>query len=146
MRLNCTPSLMTPHANEEPIMFTAYVLITVIVVILNLFSAICDFLRWDRIVVAMRKAGVPESWLSTLGAFKTAGAFGLLLGFRYPLLGSVASIGIMLFFICAIVIHLRARDTSFGLALTFLLFAIGSFVLELQVRGLSAWSIAPIGF
>ena len=129
-----------PLAKGDPIMFTAYVLVTVFAVVLNIFSAACDFLRWDRILVAMRKAGVPESWLSTLGIFKAAGAVGLLLGFRYPLLGSAAAIGIMLFFICAIVIHLRARDTSLGLAVTFLLFAVGSFVLELQVRGPSAWS------
>jgi hypothetical protein len=90
----------------------------------------------------MHKAGVPESWLTTLGILKASGAIGLLLGFRFPALGSAAAIGIMLFFPCAIVIHLRATDTSFGLAVTFLIFALGAFVLELQVRGLSAWSIA----
>lgn len=122
-------------------MLVAYCVVTLGAVALNLFSATCDFLRWERIVVAMRKAGVPVSWLPTLGVLKAAGAMGLLLGLRYPVLGAAAAIGIMLFFICAIVIHLRAHDTSFGLAATFLLFAAGSFILELAVRGLGAWTL-----
>lgn len=122
-------------------MFVTYVVITLGAVALNVFSATCDFLRWERIVVAMRKAGVPESWLPTLGVLKAAGAVGLLLGFRYPVLGAAAAIGIMMFFVCAIVIHLRAHDTSFGLAATFLVFAAGSFALELAVRGAGAWSL-----
>ena len=122
-------------------MFVAYIVVTLGAIALNVFSATCDFLRWERIVVAMRKAGVPESWLPTLGVLKAAGAIGLLAGFWFPVLGSAAAIGIMLFFVCAIVIHLRAHDTSFGLAATFLLFAAGSFILELALRGLRAWSL-----
>jgi DoxX-like family len=66
-------------------MFAAYLLITVIAKILNLFSATCDFFRSERILVAMRNAGVPESWLTTLGIFTALEAIGLVLGFRYPL-------------------------------------------------------------
>jgi hypothetical protein len=71
-----------PLSSQEPITFVACIIFAVITVILNLFSATCDFVRWERILVAMRNAGVPESWLTTLGILKALGAIGLLVEFR----------------------------------------------------------------
>jgi hypothetical protein len=44
-----------------------------------------------------------------------------------------AASGLVLFFVGAIVIHLRARDYSFGLALVFLLLAIAALVLRVAL-------------
>ena len=79
----------------------------------------------------MAKVGVSESWLTTLGILKAAGALGLLIGIRVPLIGIAAAVGLVLFFVGAIVTHLRARDYSFGLAVVFLLLAIAALVLRL---------------
>ena len=51
------------------------------------------------------------------GALKAAGALGLLVGIRVPLIGIATAVGLILFFVGAIIIHLRGRDYSFGLAL-----------------------------
>jgi DoxX-like family len=65
-----------------------------------------------------------------LGTLKAAGALGLLIGIRGPLIGIAAAVGLVLFFVGAIVTHLRARDYSFGLAVVFLLLAVAALVLR----------------
>jgi DoxX-like family len=112
-------------------MLTTYLIVTVLAAAANLFSATCDFVRYKKVSIAMAKAGVPESWMTVLGILKAAGALGLLIGFRVPLIGTAAAIGLILFFVGAIITHLRAHDYSFGLAVAFLLLAVAALVLRL---------------
>jgi hypothetical protein len=109
----------------------AYLIVTLLTVAANIFSASCDFVRYKQVSIAMARAGVPETWMTTLGVLKAAGALGLLVGICLPLIGIAAAIGLTLFFVGAIVTHLRARDYSFGPAAVFLLLAVGSLVLRL---------------
>jgi DoxX-like family len=56
------------------------------------------------------EVGVPRSWLPALGAAKLAGAVGLVVGvLGVPALGFAAAAGLVLFFVGAVVTHLRAR-------------------------------------
>jgi hypothetical protein len=122
---------------EFPV-FTAYVVVTVLAAAANAFSATLDFFRYKQILINMAKVGVPESWLTMLGILKAAAALGLLVGIGVPLIGTAAAIGLMLFFVGAIIIHLRARDYSFGsfgLAVVFLLLAVAALVLGLHAKG-----------
>jgi len=112
-------------------MFTAYLIVTVLAAAANIFSATCDFVRYKKVSIAMAKAGVPESWTTMLGIPKAAGALGLLIGIGVPLIGTVAAVGLILFFVAAIITHLRAHDYSFGLAVVFLLLAVVALVLRL---------------
>jgi len=112
-------------------MFTAYLIVTVLAAAANIFSATCDFVRYKKVSIAMAKAGVPESWMTMLGILKGAGALGLLVGIGVPLIGTFAAVGLILFFVAAIITHLRAHDYSFGLAVVFLLLAVVSLVLRL---------------
>jgi hypothetical protein len=112
-------------------MFIAYVVVTVVAAAANAFAATADFLRPQWLLANMTKAGVPQSWLRSLGALKTAGALGLLVGLGVPLLGVVAAVGLVLFFAGAIVTHLRARWYSFTYPAAFLLLAVGSLGLRL---------------
>ena len=91
-------------------MFVACVIVTLLTAGANIFSAACDFVRYKQVSVAMARAGVPDSWMTTLGILKTAGALGLLVGIGVPVVGTAAAIGLVLFFVAAIVIHLRAHD------------------------------------
>jgi hypothetical protein len=116
-------------------MFTAYVVVTVLAAAANVFSATCDFVRSKQVSIAMAKAGVPESWMTMLGILKAAGALGLLVGIGVPLIGTAAAVGLILFFVAAIITHLRARDYSFGLAVVFLLLALVALVLGIRARG-----------
>src|SRR5438874_11423526 len=107
-------------------MFVAYLIVTVLAAAANIFSATCDFVRYEKVSIAMAKAGVPESWITTLGILKAAGALGLLIGIGVPAVGIAAAAGLVLFFIGAIITHLRGHDYSFGLAIVFLLLAIAA--------------------
>src|SRR5882672_9615084 len=91
-------------------MHTAYLVVNFVTVAANVFSAVCDFVRYEQVAIAMDRAGVPQSWMTTLGVLKAAGALGLLVGLRVPLIGTAASVGLILFFVGAIITHL-ARAT-----------------------------------
>ena len=113
-------------------MFIAYIIVTVLAAAANIFSATLDFIRFKQVLINMQKAGVSESWITTLGILKAAGAAGLLIGIGVPLIGTAAATGLTLFFVGAIITHLRAHDYSFGLAVVFLLLAVAPLVLRLS--------------
>jgi hypothetical protein len=115
-------------------MFAAYLSVTLLTAGANIFSAMCDFVRYKQVSVAMARARVPDSWMTTLGILKTAGVLGLLVGIRVPVVGMAAAMGLVLFFVAAIIVHLRAHDYTFGLAVVFLLLAVASLVLGLHTR------------
>src|SRR5438874_7301196 len=125
-------------------MFVAYLIVTVLAAAANIFSATCDFVRYEKVSIAMARAGVPESWMTTLGILKAAGALGLLAGIALPPIGTAAAVGLILFFVAAIVTHLRARDYSFGLAVVFLLLAVAALVLGLHARGSVALALVAV--
>ncbi|HEY2669034.1 MAG TPA: DoxX family protein [Rugosimonospora sp.] len=116
-------------------MHIAYVVVALMVVVANAFSGIAAMAHFKPILPGMARAGVPESWLTfPIGVLKLAGAVGLLLGLvGVPLIGSVAAIGLILYFVCAVYTHVRAGDYSaqFGLANGFLLAAAATLVLGL---------------
>jgi hypothetical protein len=112
-------------------MFIAYVVVTLLAAAANIFSTTLDFIRYKQVLINMAKAGVSDSWITVLGTLKGAGALGLLVGIGVPLIGTAAAIGLILFFVGAIITHLRAQDYSFGLAIVFLLLAVAALVLRL---------------
>src|SRR5712675_1516240 len=112
-------------------MLATYLTVTLATAAANIFSATCDFVRYKQVSIAMAKAGVPESWMTTLGILKAAGALGLLVGIGVPLIGIAAAVGLILFFVGAIITHLRGRDYSLGPAMLFLLLAVAALVARL---------------
>jgi DoxX-like family len=115
-------------------MFTAYVIVTVLGAAANTYAAIVDFRRPQWVLVNMTKWGGSHSWLSTLGALKAAGALGLLVGISVPLIGIAAAVGLVLFFVGAIAVVIRARWYShLPWPATYLLLAIGSLALRIAV-------------
>ena len=95
----------------------------------RLFRALA-VMRFKFVLITAAKVGVPESWLPMLGTLKAAGALGLLVGLiGVPLIGTAAAVGLVLFFVGAIITHLRVRDYSIGPAAMFLLLAVAALVL-----------------
>jgi DoxX-like family len=90
-------------------MYTAYIIATVLAAFANIFSAVADFIRYKQVVSNMARAGVPQSWMTMLGVLKAAGAIGLLVGIGFPAIGAAAAVGLVLFFIGAIVTHVRSH-------------------------------------
>jgi len=109
---------------EELTMLYAYILINTMLAAALAVSAVLDFIRYEPILVNMTRARVPVSLLTMLGTLKAAGALGLMIGFSVPIIGTAAAVGVILFFVGAILTHLRVRDYSFGLAALFLLVAV----------------------
>ena len=132
-------------SNEGLAMLTAYVIVGGLLVAYLSFSVGADVARYHRVLTAMANANVPESWLTTLATLKAAGALGLLVGIGVPLIGTTtagisttaaaigntAAVGVILFFVGAVITHLRARDYSLAPATVFLLLAMTTLVLGL---------------
>ena len=122
---------MKPEEIGVPV-FTAYVVVTLLAIAASTFVAIANFLRLDFVLSTASKVGVSESWMTTLGTLNAAAALGLLFGLIgvHPI-GTAAAVGLVLYFVGAIIIHLRARDYSIGPAAAFLVLAVASLVLGL---------------
>jgi len=90
-------------------MSTSYVVVSVIGAALVGFSAVSVFAKAKWVVEPITAYGVPRSWWPWLGAAKAAGAVGLLVGLAVPIIGTLAAIGLVLYFIGAVTTVLRAR-------------------------------------
>lgn len=113
-------------------MFTAYVVVTLITMMISTFYAVVDFMRCKFVLANMARLGLPESSLTLLGSLKAAGTLGLMLGLiGVPMIGTAAAIGLALFFVGAIVTHIRAGDSSYWFAAMFLLLAVATLVTDL---------------
>ena len=114
-------------------MATVYVLVTLVTVLANAGIAAADFVRAEFVVANSAAVRVPPSWLPLLGALKAAGAAGLLLGLLgVPVLGVAAAAGLVVFFMGAVLAHVRARVfSSIAVPATFLALALASLALAL---------------
>ena len=115
-------------------MFTAYIVVTFFTAVANTYGAIVDFRRPQWVLDNIAKWGGSHSWLFTLGALKGAGALGLLVGIGFPPIGVAAAVGLVLFFVGAIAVVIRAGWYShLPWPSTYLLLAVGSLALRLVV-------------
>ena len=94
-------------------MDTAYLAITLLVAAMAAFSGLGKMRREPRqIHVIHETVGIPLKYFPVLAACEFAGAVGLVLGIWWPLLGMAAGIGLVLYFVAAIVSHLRVNDAK----------------------------------
>ncbi len=95
--------------------------------------AVADLTRRPFVLANAASVGVPESWLAPLGLAKGAGAAGLALGLLLDLrpLALAAAGGLVVFFVGAVVTHLRAANYSLSFPLAYLALAAGSLALTL---------------
>jgi hypothetical protein len=122
---------MKPEEIGVPVL-TVYVVVTLLAIAASTFVAIANFLRLKFVLTTAAKVRVPQSWITMLGTLNAAAAVGLLLGLiGVPLIGSAAAVGLVMYFVSAIVAHLRVHDYSIGPAVAFLLLAVAALVLGL---------------
>ncbi|OKJ99574.1 hypothetical protein AMK26_26480 [Streptomyces sp. CB03234] len=116
-------------------MFLTYAVVTVVTVAANAVEAVANLMKARFVVANAAEVGVRPSWLPVLGALKGAGAVGLLLGLLgVGFIGTAAAAGLVLFFIGAVVAHVRARVFhNIAFAGVFLALAAASLVLVLAV-------------
>ncbi len=114
-------------------MHIAYLAITVVVALLGTFSGIAKIGRKADVVKMIHEViGVPMRYFSLLALGEFAGAIGLVIGIWWPRLGVAAGIGLVLYFVGAIVSHLRVGDVKgIGPAVFMLVLAGGALALRL---------------
>jgi len=86
----------------------------VAVALMSVLAAVSGMakLRHDPHVVKVinEVVRVPMKWFPWFAACEFAGAIGLLIGIAWPPIGLAAAVGLILYFLCAIVAHVRVGD------------------------------------
>lgn len=91
----------------------AYLVTTIVLAAIAAFSGVGKLRHNPQIVhVVNEVVGVPLQYFPLLAACEIAGAAGLVLGIWWPFLGAAASVGLAVYFMGAVVAHLRVSDAK----------------------------------
>jgi hypothetical protein len=114
--------------------FAVYIAVTLLASAANGYASYLSFIRHESVKATADKTRVPQSWMIPLGVLLAAGALGLLVGFAVPLLGTLAAVGLVLYFLGALGAHLRARNYQLGAPAFFLSLAAAALAVNLAYR------------
>ena len=112
-------------------MFAAYLTVTILGVVFNGAAAVIYLIGHEYPKAQADMKGIPRKWVPVLGALLAAGAAGLLAGLAVPLLGTLAASGLVLYFIGAIIAHLRVGSRDIVGGIVFLATAVAALTLGL---------------
>lgn len=96
-------------------------------------SATGKLRRMPQVVQTMHNVGVSDGQIRLLAVAELLGALGLLVGIWVPVLGQLAAAGLTVYFVGAVVAHVRAKETMKEAAPALLLAVIAVGVLLLQL-------------
>ena len=116
-------------------MHTAYLVITLVFALMVSYSGVGK-IRRDLLPVRVihETVGVPLKYFALLAACEFAGALGLVIGIWWRPIGIAAGIGLVLYFVGAIVSHLRVGDVKgIGSAAFMLVLAAGALALRVLI-------------
>jgi DoxX-like family len=99
-------SLTTLTLSGE-LVFATYVTITIIASVFTGIAAVTYLIGHEYPKAQADMKRIPRSWVLRLGVLLAAGSLGLLAGFAVPLLGALAAAGLVLYFLGALIAHLR---------------------------------------
>jgi hypothetical protein len=114
-------------------MHTTCLVSTLVFALMVSFSGVAK-IRRDPLPVRVvhETVGVPLKYFPLLAACEFAGALGLVVGIWWPLTGIAAGIGLVLYFVGAVVSHLRVGDVKgVGSAAFMLVLAGGTLALRI---------------
>jgi uncharacterized membrane protein len=112
-------------------MYAAYLTATLLAAGLTASAAIANFIGHNYPKSQADKLEIPRTWMLPLGALLAAAALGLLAGLFIPALGTLASAGLVLYFLAALVAHLRVGDHSLAAWSLFFCAALAAFTTNL---------------
>ena len=117
-------------------MYILYLVITVLFALMVTYSGIGKIRRDPlQVRVVHETVGLPLHYFPLLAACEFAGAVGLLVGIRFRPIGFAAGAGLVLYFVGAIVSHLRVGDVKgVGSAAFMWALAIGALALRILTR------------
>lgn len=114
-------------------MHIAYLVVTIVFSLMVAFSGVGKIRRdAHQVRVIHETVGVPLKFFPLLAACEFAGAAGLLAGIEWPLLGIAGGIGLVFYFVGAVVSHVRVSDLKgIGPAAFMLVVAAGALALRI---------------
>lgn len=115
-------------------MFATYVTVTILAAVLTGSAAVTYLIGHEYPKAQLDMKRLPRSWVPMLGALLAAGSVGLLVGFAVPLVGALAAAGLVLYFIGAIIAHLRVGSRQLAGPAVFLVVSVAALVLRLAER------------
>ena len=117
-----------PGGDERKLVFAGYVAVAILSAVLLVVSGLGKLRRNPYIVRSVHEvARVPMHWFPILAGLEVAAAAGLLAGIKIAPVGIAATTGMVLYFVGAIVAHLRAKDAKgLGPAIQMLCLAIAA--------------------
>jgi hypothetical protein len=116
-------------------MFAAYVTVTIVASVFTGIAAVTYLIGHDYPKAQADMKRLPRSWLPMLGTFLAAGSLGLLAGFAVPLLGTLAAAGLVLYFVGALIAHLRVHSRKLTGWAVFFVTAVAALAVELGYHG-----------
>ena len=94
-------------------MFTALVIATVVLAAICLNSAAMKLRKNEQVLAVISgTVGVPLQHLPVLAALEIAGGVGIVIGLWLEPLGIAAAVGLVAYFVGAVLGHLRVKDTK----------------------------------
>lgn len=94
----------------------AMIILSLILALIVLGSGAGKLRKAPQVVETMRHVGVKDSQIPVLALLEIAGGLGLLIGFANKTLGIVSAICLAVYFVGAVISHLRVKDTLKGFA------------------------------
>ncbi|MGC5008485.1 DoxX family protein [Streptomyces sp. DT203] len=117
-------------------MFAAYVTVTILGAVFNGAAAVTYLIGHEYPKTQADMKGIHRKWVPVLGMLLAAGTVGLLAGLAVPFLGTLAASGLVLYFIGAIIAHLRVGSRDIVGGIVFLSTAAAALALGLVHHGL----------
>ena len=119
-------------------MSIVYLVTTVLVALMATFSGLGTIRRDPhQVKVIYKTVGVPLKYFPLLAVCEFAGALGLVAGIWWPALGVAAAIGLVLYFVAAVISHLRVGDSK-GIGPAGFMLVLTAGALSLRVLTMSA--------
>ena len=95
---------------QTPGMIVVLAIATAVCILANASIAVADYAKASFVLANSAEVGVRPSAVPYLATLKLAGALGLAIGFAgVPWLGLASGLGLVLFFVGAVVVHIRAK-------------------------------------
>lgn len=113
-------------------MQVASVVLSILLALVAGFSGLGKLQKKPQIMASMEHVGVKSHQIPVLAYLELAGALGLLVGLAFAELGILSSAALSLYFVGAVVAHLKVKDGPAGFApplVLGLLYAINSYLI-----------------
>lgn len=116
-------------------MSVAYVVLAVLLSLMLVVSGRGKLVKDPRTMASLDSVRVASGLVPVLAVLEFAGAVGLLVGIGYRPLGVAAAVGVFLYFLGAVIAHLRVKDVK-GVPAAGVLFVVSAAELALAAASL----------